>query len=451
MKVKIGLEIHLELKTKSKMFCACKNDYDYEDEPNVNICPICLGYPGVLPTVNKKAIEYAILLSKALNCKISEKIQFYRKNYFYPDLPKGYQITQYKVGSIGYDGYLYLNLDGGKKVGIDRISLEEDTARTIQTEKDEILLDFNRSGIPLIEIVTKPDMENPKECVKFLENLRLTIQYLNISDANMEKGQMRVDVNVSVEDNERVEIKNVNSIREVENALYYEINYQIEQIKAGKKIKRATKMWDDYLKETREMRRKETEDDYRYFPEPDLPHIQIKDIDLVFKTPFKVYEEIVKLGVQKDYAEIIVRDLRLCNYFENFLKHSGDAIIGSNFIVNILKSFDKLPEPKELAKLSILVKENKIPNHIARQKLNEMKENLNVENILKNMDILSDKEVEEIARSLIEKFPDKFFEFKSGKTGLIGFFIGEAKKINPKIDPKMFREVFEKLSESFKL
>ncbi|MEO0160245.1 MAG: Asp-tRNA(Asn)/Glu-tRNA(Gln) amidotransferase subunit GatB, partial [candidate division WOR-3 bacterium] len=255
MKVKIGLEIHLELKTKSKMFCACKNDYDYEDEPNVNICPICLGYPGVLPTVNKKAIEYAILLSKALNCKISEKIQFYRKNYFYPDLPKGYQITQYKVGSIGYDGYLYLNLDGGKKVGIDRISLEEDTARTIQTEKDEILLDFNRSGIPLIEIVTKPDMENPKECVKFLENLRLTIQYLNISDANMEKGQMRVDVNVSVEDNERVEIKNVNSIREVENALYYEINYQIEQIKAGKKIKRATKMWDDYLKETREMRR----------------------------------------------------------------------------------------------------------------------------------------------------------------------------------------------------
>ncbi|MEO0202955.1 MAG: Asp-tRNA(Asn)/Glu-tRNA(Gln) amidotransferase subunit GatB [candidate division WOR-3 bacterium] len=445
MKIKIGLEIHLELKTKSKMFCSCKNDYNYEDEANVNICQICLGYPGVLPSVNKKAIEYAILLSKALNCNISEKIQFYRKNYFYPDLPKGYQITQYKVGSVGYDGYLYLELDGGKKVGISRISLEEDTARIIQTQEDEVLLDFNRSGVPLIEIVTKPDIENPKECVKFLENLRLTIQYLDISDANMEKGQMRVDVNVSVEDNDRVEIKNVNSIREVESALEYEIKYQIDQLKSGKKIKRTTKMWDNYLKETREMRRKETEEDYRYFPDPDLPFIQIRESNLDFKTPFQAYKKLINLGVQKDYAEIIVRNLKLYNYFENFLEFSGDAIIGSNFIVNILKSFEKFPDPKELAKLSILVKENKIQNHIARQKLNEMKEKLKVEEILKDFDILSEDETEEIARMLIEKFPQKFIEYKSGKSGLIGFFIGEAKKINPKVDPKVFREIFQKL------
>ncbi len=448
MRVRIGLEIHLELKTQSKMFCACKNDYNYEDEANVNICPICLGYPGILPSVNRRAIEYAIMLLKALNCKPSERIQFYRKNYFYPDLPKGYQITQYKFGSIGYNGYLYLNLDGGKKVGIDRISLEEDTARTIQIETGEVLLDFNRAGIPLIEIVTKPDMEKPKEVVKFLENLRLIIQYLNISDANMEKGQMRVDVNVSVDNNERVEIKNVNSIREVENALEYEINYQIEQVKLGKKIKRTTKMWDDYEKKTKEMRRKESEDDYRYFPEPDIPEFKINDFELTIKTPFDKFNELLKLGVQKEYAEIIVRDLRISNYFDEFLKNNGDAVIGSNFIVNILKSFKELPNVKEFSKLTNLVKENKIPNHVAREKLNEMKEKLNVEEILKNFEVISSEEIESIARSLIEKYPEKFFEYKSGKTGLIGFFIGEAKKMNPKIDPKQFKEIFENLEDT---
>ncbi len=445
MKVKIGLEIHLELKTQTKMFCACKNDYNYEDEANVNICPICLGYPGILPSVNKKTVEYAIMLLKALNCKFPKRVQFYRKNYFYPDLPKGYQITQYKVGSIGYDGYLYLNLDGGKQIRIDRISLEEDTARSIQIETGEVLLDFNRAGVPLIEIVTKPDMENPKEVVKFLENLRLTIQYLNISDANMEKGQMRVDVNVSVEDNERIEIKNVNSIREVENALEYEINYQIEQFKLGKKIKRTTKMWDSYEKKTKEMRRKESEDDYRYFPDPDITELQITDFELTIKTPFDRFNELVALGIQKEYAEIIVRDLRLNHYFDEFLKNNGDAVIGSNFIVNVLKSFKELPDVKEFSKLTNLVKENKIPNHVAREKLNEMKEKLNVEEILRNFEIISSDEIKNIARSLIEKYPEKFFEYKSGKASLIGFFIGEAKKLNSKIDPKQFKEIFEKL------
>ncbi|MCS7245389.1 MAG: Asp-tRNA(Asn)/Glu-tRNA(Gln) amidotransferase subunit GatB [candidate division WOR-3 bacterium] len=450
MKTKIGLEIHLELKTKSKMFCSCKNDYNQEDDANTNICPICLGYPGTLPSVNRKAIEYAIMLSQALNCNINSSIQFYRKNYYYPDLPKGYQISQYKLGSVGYNGYLYTELYGGKKIAIDRVSLEEDTARSIQME-NEVLLDFNRAGIPLIEIVTKPDMESSKEAVKFLENLRLTVQYLKISDANMEKGHMRVDINVSVENNERVEIKNVNSIREVENALEYEINYQIEEIKKGRRIKRTTKMWDDYLKITREMRRKESEEDYRYFPEPDIPSIDISEYRFLVKTPFDVYNELISLNVNREYAEIIVRDMRLCNYFYEFLENSGDAVVGSNLLVNILKSFDTLPSVREFAKLSFFMKENKIPPHIARQKLLEMKENLNVDEILKNIEVISESEIENIVKSLIERYPEKFFEYKSGKQGLIGFFIGEAKKINSKIDPKAFREVFEKISQNINL
>jgi aspartyl-tRNA(Asn)/glutamyl-tRNA(Gln) amidotransferase subunit B len=448
MDIKIGLEIHLQLKTKSKMFCACKNDYNYEDEANLNICPICLGYPGILPSINKKALEYAIMLSKALNCKLSEKFQFYRKNYFYPDLPKGYQITQYKVGSIGYDGYLNLELKGGKCVGIMRISLEEDTARSIQIEDNQILLDFNRADIPLIEIVTYPDMKDPKEVVKFLENLRLLVQYLNISDANMERGQMRVDINVSVNNNERVEIKNVNSIREVENALYYEINYQIEQIKKGVSIKRATKMWDDYSKTTIEIRRKESEEDYRYFPEPDLPFIRLKDFEFKFSTPFEKFNYYLSMGISEEYAEVIVRDINLNNYFELFLSNGGDPIIGSNLIVNIIKSFENFPNPYELSKLTILMKENKIPNHIARQKLLEMKDKLNVDEIIKNFELLDEDEIKNIVMALIERYPQKFLEYKSGKLGLLGFFIGEAKKINSKVDPKVFKEVFEKIIQT---
>jgi len=448
MDIKIGLEIHIQLKTESKMFCPCKNDYNYEDEANLNICPICLGYPGTLPSVNKRALEYAIILSKALNCKLSQSFQFYRKNYFYPDLPKGYQITQYKIGSIGYDGYLNLEFKGGKFVRIIRISLEEDTARSIQIEDNQILLDFNRAGIPLIEIVTYPDMKNPKEVVKFLENLRLLVQYLSISDANMEKGQMRVDINVSVNNNERVEIKNVNSIREVENALYYEINYQIEQIKKGIPIKRTTKMWDDYSKTTIEIRRKESEEDYRYFPEPDLPFIRLKDFEFKFSTPFDKFNYYLSLGISEEYAQVIVRDINLNNYFEQFLSNGGDPIIGSNLIVNIIKSFDNFPSAYELSKLTVLIKENKIPNHIARQKLLEMKDKLNVNEIIKNFEFLDENEIKNIVMTLIEKYPQKFSEYKSGKLGLLGFFIGEAKKINSKVDPKLFKEVFEKISQT---
>jgi Asp-tRNAAsn/Glu-tRNAGln amidotransferase B subunit (PET112 homolog) len=207
-------------------------------------------------------------------------------------------------------------------------------------------------------------------------------------------------------------------------------------------------MWDDYSKTTIEIRRKESEEDYRYFPEPDLPFLRLKDFEFKFSTPFEKFNYYLSMGISEDYAEVIVRDINLNNYFELFLSNGGDPIIGSNLIVNIIKSFENFPNANELSKLTILMKENKIPNHIARQKLLEMKDKLNVDEIIKNFEVLDENEIKNIVIALIEKYPQKFLEYKSGKLGLLGFFIGEAKKINSKVDPKVFKEVFEKISQT---
>jgi len=258
MEIKIGLEIHVELKTKSKMFCSCKNEYG--GEPNTRICPVCLGEPGTLPSPNEEAIKKSILLCLALNSEINKVSIFTRKNYFYPDLPKGYQITQYKA-SIGEGGYLEID---NKKILIDRVNIEEETAKSIYTEKGEVLLDFNRCGIPLLEIVTKPFISSISEALTFLKELRKLLRYLDISECDMEKGMYRVDSNISIPPNERVELKNLNSLKAFQEALSYEIERQKEILKRGEKIKRETRLWDEFKKETRIMRIKEEELDYRY-------------------------------------------------------------------------------------------------------------------------------------------------------------------------------------------
>lgn len=279
----IGLEVHAELKTKTKMFCDCKND-PKENRPNINICPICMGHPGTLPVINKKAVEFVIKTGLALNCKINEDTFFERKNYFYPDLTKGYQISQYQT-PLTKDGYLDIKTDNGqqttKKIRINRVHLEEDTGKLLHPRgADYSLVDFNRVGVPLMELVTEPDISSAKEAGDFARELQLILRYLDVSNADMEKGQMRVEVNISLSKTKKlgtkVEIKNLNSVKSVEKSIEFEIKRQAELLNRGEKIVQETRGWHDIRQETFSQREKEESHDYRYFPEPDLPPLKIK-------------------------------------------------------------------------------------------------------------------------------------------------------------------------------
>ena len=268
--VVIGLEVHVQLNTESKVFCSCPTSF--ESPPNTNICPVCCGYPGVLPVFNKKALELALRVALALNGKINKRIYFERKNYFYPDLPKNYQISQYKL-PLGVDGFL--ELSSGKRIGILRVHMEEDAGKLVHKENYS-LVDFNRTGIPLLEIVTKPDINSPQEAFEYLNYLKLTIQYIDASSCDMEKGYLRCDANISVRVKgesklgTKVELKNMNSFRGVRDALDYEAKRQINCKKKKKDIFQETRLWDEAKKQTQIMRTKEEAHDYRYFPEPDL-------------------------------------------------------------------------------------------------------------------------------------------------------------------------------------
>ena len=261
----IGLEVHIELKTKTKMFCSCLNDPS-EKEPNVNICPICTAQPGSMPVINEEAVHSVIKTGLALNCRIAEKSWFERKNYFYPDLPKGYQISQFE-SPLCFGG----KLNG---IRIRRIHLEEDTGRLMH-EKSHSLVDFNRAGMPLMELVTEPDIHSAEQAKIFAQDLQLILRYLGVSDADMEKGQMRVEANISLNMGTKVEVKNLNSFKAVEKAIEYEIIRQQGVLEEGSKIDHETRRWNDSKQETFSQRTKETSDDYRYFPEPDLPPLNI--------------------------------------------------------------------------------------------------------------------------------------------------------------------------------
>ena len=320
----IGLEIHVELKTKTKMFCASRNDPD-EKRPNVNICPICMGHPGTLPVINQEAVRYTLMCGKAINGKLAEHSQFDRKNYFYPDLPKGYQISQYKFPLV----------EGGELNGVNitRIHLEEDTGRLIHA-KDETssLVDFNRAGVPLMELVTEPDISSGEQARKFAEELQLILRYLDISDADMEKGQMRVEVNISLavkppsggltaKLGTKVEIKNLNSFRSVERSVNYEIERQTALLETGEKIVHETRGWDEDKQKTFSQREKEMAHDYRYFSEPDLPPLKISELNFDLTLPElpsekrKRFKE--KYGLKEEQIEIFIRDFTMGRFFES--------------------------------------------------------------------------------------------------------------------------------------
>lgn len=418
----IGLEIHVELKTRSKMFCGCSADY-FGHQPNSHVCPVCLGLPGALPFANKKAIELTILAGLALGCKIPFFSKFDRKNYFYPDLPKGYQISQ-------YDLPFCLN---GKvdKVQIKRVHLEEDTAKLIHSG-NSTLIDFNRSGVPLMEIVTEPEIENPQEAKEFLKRLQQILRYLNISDCDMEKGSMRLEVNVSVGNRKmdrlpdyKVEIKNLNSFRFVEKALEYEIKRQLQLMKKKEKPVQETRGWDEVKQKTFSQRWKEEAQDYRYFPEPDLPPFrwQKTEIEKIKKLlpelPDEKLERFKKEYGLNDYqAKILIERQEKADYFEEAVrvgkKHQVLPKKIANVIINKRINIQKFL-PAEL--IQVLVKKKATPK-------------------------ISKTELEKLVVKTIKENKEAVIDFKKGKTQAVEFLLGQVmRKAKGSVDPNLTRKI----------
>ncbi len=456
----IGLEIHIELDTKTKVFCSCLNNPE-EKNPNSNICPICFGHPGVLPTINEEAIKKVIKTGLALNCEVSKNSKFDRKNYFYPDLAKGYQISQNDKPLV-FNGYLnILNEQGeSKKVRIKRIHLEEDTGKLIH-EKDCSLVDFNRSGLPLMELVTEPDISSAKEARKFAEELHLIMHYLNVSDADMEKGQMRVEVNVSLSKDSsvlgtRVEIKNLNSFRSVERAVNYEIERQTAILESGEKIVQETRGFDDKEAITFSQREKEEAHDYRYFPEPDLPFFELVQDDFIEKIKIEIPElpQSKRERLKKEYklsdkeVENFVYDKELGYYFEkviselepNLSKEKLGSLIklSANYLITDLKGLlkgksvsdkDFLITPENFAEFIGLLEQGEISSKSAKIVLLEMFETGgDPSNIIeeKNLtQIVDEDEIEKIVKEAIKNNPKPVEDYKSGKEAALKFLVGQ--------------------------
>lgn len=467
----IGLEIHAELKTKSKMFCASLNDPD-ETRPNTNICPVCMGHPGTLPVINEEAIKKVIKTGLALNCQIPETSKFDRKNYFYPDLPKGYQISQYDL-PLCKEGFLEIN---GKKIRIRRVHLEEDTGRLIH-KKGYSLVDFNRAGIPLMELVTEPDLRSAEEVKQFTKELQLILRYLGVSDADMEKGQMRVEVNLSLSKQKeklgtKVEIKNINSTAAVVAATEYEIERQTKVLESGKNIIQETRGWDDARGVTVSQREKEEAFDYRYFPEPDLLPLYFKKEEIE-----KIKHTIPELPHQRrkrferEYEldekgiEILIFNKSLGDYFEKVIseleprlkreKLSNLTKLASNYLISDLQgllkresvSSDKfLITPENFAEFIGLIHDGKISSKIAKIILEDMfKTGADPSHIVgeKELILISDEaEIEKIAREVISKNQKAVSDFKQKKENAIQFLIGQVmKETKGKASPQLSREV----------
>jgi len=491
-KVIIGLEIHTELNTKSKMFCSCLNNPD-EKQANTNVCPVCMAHPGTLPVINEEAVRKIIKTGMALNCRIPENSKFDRKNYFYPDLPKGYQISQYDM-PLCEKGYLeILDKDKIKKIRITRIHLEEDTGKLSHPKgADYSLVDFNRAGVPLMELVTEPDITSAREARKFAEELQLYFRYLGVSDADMEKGQFRVEVNISLTKDvkqlgTKVEIKNLNSFRAVEKGIDYEIKRQTKVLNEGKKIIQETRGWHDVKEITFSQREKEESHDYRYFPEPDLPMLynskefitQIKlgipelpqQRRMRFKDEYNLPEkEIENFIVYKklgDYFEKTMSELRnwvkevdIKNKIETdeFLKL---AKLCSNYIISDLQGLMKENKifvedegfkitPENFAEFICLIYKKEISSKIAKIVLKEMfGAGADPSQIIKDrglVQITNVKEIERIAKQVISKNPKVIEDFKKGKQNAFQYLIGQIMaQSRGKANPQIVQQILIKL------
>ena len=470
----IGLEVHIELKTKSKMFCSCPNDSD-ERRPNKLICPVCMGHPGTLPVINEEAVRKVIRTGLALNCQAAQYSKFDRKNYFYPDLPKGYQISQ-------HDSPLCRN---GELLGvrIRRIHLEEDTGRLIH-KKDCSLVDFNRAGIPLMELVTEPDIHSAEEARKFAEELRLILRYLGVSEADMEKGQLRVEANVSLKDGPRVEIKNLNSFRAVEKASQYEISRQSKV-----KVLQETRGWDDVKEVTFSQREKEEAHDYRYFPEPDLPPMRFSKSTIeqmrmgTGELPSSRRERFKKeYGLGAGSVEIFVQNKDLGEYFEKtvselrqWAKESGMkknvgeeeflqlAKLCSNYMITDLQGLlrgrersrdDFMITPENFAEFVILISKGKISSKIAKAVLAEMFSTAaDPSHIIEEkglVQITDQSEIKKVIKEVIADNNKAVEDYKKGKDNALQFLVGQVMaktkgRVNPQFASKALNQILTKV------
>lgn len=470
----IGMEVHCELKTDSKMFCACKNELGLDRVPNTNICPICTGQPGALPAANEKAIKFVVRAGLALKCEIAEVSKFDRKNYFYPDLPKGYQISQYDQ-PLCAKGFLEVN---GEKIGITRIHLEEDTGKLVHQKGDDYsLVDFNRSGVPLLELVTEPDIDSAADARKFCEELQLVLRYVGITDADMEKGQMRCEANISISADPKkmgtkVEVKNLNSFKIVEKAIEYEIKRQGELLDEGKEVVQETRGWDEGKMVTYSQREKESAHDYRYFPEPDLPPLEIgkgyveKIKAELPELPAPKVKRFVDEYKVSDYdAEILTRDKILAEFFEEAVSEGREsaedpekiAKLTANYILSELKKYldektrisDLKLTSENFGELMSIIANGKINSTAAQIILSEMiQTGASPENIIaeKNLAQISDVgEIENIVKDVIMANPDPVGDFKSGKQNALQFLVGQVMKASRgAVHPQKAAELLEK-------
>lgn len=457
----IGLEIHAELATRTKMFCACINNPD-EPAPNKNICPVCMAHPGTLPVINKEAVRKVLLVGAALGSTLADFTEFDRKNYFYPDIPKGYQISQYK----------YPLVSGGSlhDVAITRIHLEEDTARSSHDRGDKSLVDYNRAGVPLMELVTEPAIHDAETAGTFARELQLLLRTLGVGEANMEKGEMRVEANISVSSDDslgtKVEVKNLNSFRSVERAIAYEVKRQISLVEKGTSIVQETRGWDEGKQVTYPQRKKETSHDYRYFPDPDLPKLILSEVPefspealkaALPELPWQKRARYLSLGLKKEDASMFVSNARFGRLFEETIALApAYAAVAANYISSDIAGLvAKVGEeglsrvtPQGLAALMSRVAKKEISSRNAKDVLIEVfTKGGDLEKISSAYTQQSDTDaLEAVARDIAAAYPQVVADYRAGKRGALQFLIGQAmKQTKGSANPVVLREVFIKI------
>ncbi|MBI5101181.1 MAG: Asp-tRNA(Asn)/Glu-tRNA(Gln) amidotransferase subunit GatB [Nitrospirae bacterium] len=466
----IGLEVHAQMLTDTKIFCGCSTTFG--SDPNTQTCPVCIGMPGVLPVLNSRALEFAVRTGLATNCSISSYSRFARKNYFYPDLPKGYQISQFEH-PICEHGFIDIDVDGqSKRIGITRIHMEEDAGKNIHDGAGSYsLVDLNRTGVPLMEIVSEPDLRGPKEASEYMKKLRAILRYLGVCDGNMEQGSLRCDANVSVrpagqkEFGTRAEIKNINSFRFVEKAIEYEIKRQIRIVSGGGKVIQETRLWDSGTGITESMRSKEEAHDYRYFPEPDLVPIIPEDSwiegirsSLPELPDQKISRFVSEMGLPKYDASLIAEERQLADWFEEAVRAGGQPKSVSNWIMGDLmrflnednRSVSECPvKPGQLADMLKLVDMGTISGKIAKTVFEEMyRTGKAPDTIVKEkglVQISDSSEIEKAIDDILSKSPNEVERFRGGDEKLLGFFVGQVMKtMKGKANPQLLNDILKK-------
>jgi aspartyl-tRNA(Asn)/glutamyl-tRNA(Gln) amidotransferase subunit B len=467
----IGLEVHAQMLTDTKIFCNCSTKFG--SAPNSHACPVCLGMPGVLPVLNKKVVEYGMKMALATNCTINPSNSFARKNYFYPDLPKGYQISQFAY-PLAEHGYISLETNGEqKKIGITRIHMEEDAGKLMHDENNpSSYVDLNRTGVPLIEIVGEPDIRSPEEAAEYLKRLHEILVYLEICDGNMEEGSFRCDANVSIrpmgqkEFGTRTELKNMNSFRNVQRALEYEVKRQQYLVENGQKIVQETRLWDDAQGVTNSMRSKEEAHDYRYFPDPDLVPVMVDEAWIV-----KIRKELPELPLVKrerfvkEYqipvydAGVLTAERALAEYYEEVVRLCGKPKQASNWVMgDVLRFLNEEKRnirqcpitAKALADMIKLIEEGAISGKMAKDVIEEMyKSGKPPQDIIKEkglVQITDEGELIKTITAIIETNPNQFKDFRGGKEKLFGFFVGQVMKATQgKANPQLVNDLLKKM------